>query len=97
MKKNVVKINEAKLKRIVAESVKKVLKESIYGYNNVEVLAEDLLDAFNYNSDTDSFDGLNQQQNNILNAVYAYLRTNNFESTGAFTRLDKNGNNLGNI
>lgn len=86
---------ESKLRKIVAESVKKVLREGVYGYDDPEILAEDLLNAFNYDTNTDTFNGLNEQQNNILNAVYAYLTTGGFESDGSFAHMDKNGNVLG--
>ena len=43
MKKNVVKINENTLRQIVAESVKKVLKEGYRGPNETEYLASDIL------------------------------------------------------
>lgn len=40
MKKNTVKINEGQLKKIVAESVKKVLKESEFNKTKTQELAE---------------------------------------------------------
>ena len=96
MKKNTVKLNEAQLRNMIAESVKKVLNENgaqwangngVYGYDNAEKLAEDLLTVFNYNANEDTFQGLTPKQNQVLNAVYGYLTTGGFETDGALMNL----------
>lgn len=62
MKKNVVKINENTLRQIVAESVKKVLKESCwYGdekpFQTIISAANEIVDKFDYTQD-DNYDDI---------------------------------------
>ena len=88
MKKNTVKLNEGRLREIISKGVKKALRESgVYGYDNAEDLAQDLLDVFNYNSQEDAFMGLSPKQSRVLNAVYGFLTTGGFNDSGAYASL----------
>lgn len=62
MKTDVIRINEQQLKKIVAESVKKVLKESCwYGdekpFNTIIKAANEIMNKFDYTQD-DNYDGM---------------------------------------
>lgn len=62
MKKNTVKLNESTLRKIVAESVKKVLKESCwYGdekpFQTIISAANEIVDKFDYTQD-DNYDDI---------------------------------------
>ena len=56
MKKDVVKINEGQLRKIVSESVKRVLKESIKGIDPNNVVSKEVAEKFGFRPDYTGFD-----------------------------------------
>ena len=75
MKKNVIKLNESTLRQMVAESVKKVLKEG--GVRNLEVLGEEIREIEAHAQELlDKIGALETR----VNARYGYMPTNNDEN-----------------